>query len=81
MRDPMNDRTRGVNKPDANDRDGTDAELLDSEAVTDDHIPAPAPHVGGEPPRAYELFNAFQIDAGGNAWVSAKYPVDATEVR
>ncbi|KKF39197.1 hypothetical protein FK85_30465 [Halorubrum saccharovorum] len=66
-----------------NDRPGTDAEILDSDesAVDTDHIPAPAPHTGTEPPRAYELFNAFQIDAGGTAWISAKYPVDVTEVQ
>lgn len=46
----------------------------------DDHVPVPAPHVGGGPPRAYELFWRFQIDAGGEAWMSAKYPVDVEEV-
>ncbi|GAB7010428.1 hypothetical protein [Halorubrum trueperi] len=61
----------------------TDAEILDSDepAVDAEHIPAPTPHVGGKPPREYELFGSFQIDAGGNAWVAAKYPVDVTEVR
>lgn len=47
----------------------------------DDHIPAPAPHVGGDPPQAVQTFTRFLIDAGDDAWVSAKYPVDVQEVR
>ncbi|PHQ46176.1 hypothetical protein DJ68_08770 [Halorubrum sp. C3] len=78
----MVDRTHGVNKSDPNDS-RPDAEILESDEpeVDTDHIPAPAPHTGTEPPREYELFGSFQIDAGGNAWVAAKYPVDVEEVR
>ena len=47
----------------------------------DDHVPAPAPHVGGDPPAAHDLFNAFVLSDGGDAWASAKYPVDVQEVR
>ncbi|OYR68148.1 hypothetical protein [Halorubrum ezzemoulense] len=66
----------------SNDRGSTDAEILDSDesGFSTDHIPAPAPHVDGGPPRAYDLFGRFQLDAGGDAWVSAKYPVDVAEV-
>ncbi|OYR79300.1 hypothetical protein DJ84_18260 [Halorubrum ezzemoulense] len=47
----------------------------------DDHVPAPAPHVGGDPPRAFQTFTRFLIDAGGEQWASAKHPVDVQEVR
>jgi hypothetical protein len=47
----------------------------------DDHVPAPAPHVGGGAPTAHGLSNAFVLSAGGEAWMSAKYPVDVQEVR
>lgn len=47
----------------------------------DDHIPAPAPHVGGDAPTAHGLSNAFVLSDGGEAWMSAKYPVDVQEVR
>ena len=66
----------------ANTTERTDAQILDSDqsGFETDHVPAPAPHVGGDPPRAYRLFGRFQLDAGGDSWVSAKYPVDAEEV-
>ncbi|RLM67599.1 hypothetical protein DVK07_12625 [Halorubrum sp. Atlit-26R] len=66
----------------ANTAVSNDAQILDSDqsGFETDHVPAPAPHVGGDPPRAYRLFGRFQLDAGGDAWVSAKYPVDVAEV-
>ena len=60
------------------------AEIIESDespGLDTEHVPAPAPHVDGEPPRAYELFERFQIDAGGDAWLSAKHPVDVEGVR
>lgn len=76
----MEDRSPNGLSNRANDSD--DAQLLDSDEPTDtDRAPAPAPHVGGDPPRAYELFRTFQIDAGEGAWMSARHPVDVQEVR
>ena len=61
-----------------------DAQILESDASDDfdtDHIPVPAPHVGGDAPEARNQFNAFVLDSGGEAWASAKYPVDVEGAR
>jgi hypothetical protein len=78
----MEDRSPNGLSNTANTAERTDAQTLgNDESVSTDHVPAPAPHVGGDPPRAYELFGTFQIDAGEGAWMSARHPVDVQEVR
>jgi len=68
---------------DGSDQYSKKAATSDNAALPSDdgHIPAPAPHVGGDPPAAHDLFNAFVLSDGGDAWASAKHPVDVQEVR
>ena len=79
----MKDRSPNGLSNTANTTERTDAQILDSDqsGFETDHVPAPAPHVGGDPPAAHDLFNAFVLDGGGEAWVSARHPVDVQEVR
>jgi len=75
---------RGLSNSPNTDGSGPGAEIIESDespGLDTEHVPAPAPHVDGEPPRAYELFERFQINAGGDAWLSAKHPVDVEGVR
>ena len=68
---------------DGSDQHSKKAATSDKPALTNDHdhIPAPAPHVGGDPPRVCQTLTGLLIDAGGEQWVSAKHPVDVQEVR